>query len=77
MTKFTNGRVFLLRTAPGRVDLEAELFAFPGSRRDDFVDALSQALSYKHAPPYLWTPKALENYDKLMFDLALSGFGRR
>ena len=74
MAKFTNSQVFLLKTAPGRADLETELFSFPGGRRNDLVDALSQALSYKHVPPNLWTPTALENYDKVLYG---SGFGRR
>jgi hypothetical protein len=67
----------LLKTAPGRADLETELFNFPGGRRNDLVDALSQALSYKHVPPSLWTSEALENYERFLFGLACSGFGRR
>ena len=74
IAKFANGQVFLLKTAPGRADVETELFTFPGGRRNDLVDALSQALSYKHVPPNLWTPTALENYDKVLYG---SGFGRR
>ena len=70
MAKFANGQVFLLRTAPGRADLETELFSFPGGRRNDLVDALSQALSYKHVPPYLWSDEALKNYSNLMFHLS-------
>jgi phage terminase large subunit-like protein len=27
-------------------DLEAELFAFPGSRQDDQIDSISQALNH-------------------------------
>jgi predicted phage terminase large subunit-like protein len=30
MDKFINGQVFLLKNAPGRADLETELFSFPG-----------------------------------------------
>jgi predicted phage terminase large subunit-like protein len=77
IAKFANGQVFLLKTAPGRADLETELFNFPGGRRNDLVDALSQALSYKYVPPNLWTPEVLENYAKFQFGLASSGFGRR
>jgi len=76
IAKFRNGQVFLWKAAPGRADLEIELFSFPGGRRDDLVDALSQALSFKHVPPNLWTPKAVENYNNMLFGLALSGFGR-
>ena len=47
MAKFANAQVFLLKTAPGRADLETELFNFPGGRRNDLVDALSQALALR------------------------------
>ena len=72
IAKFKNGQVFLWKAAPGRGDLEIELFSFPGGRRDDFVDALSQALSYKHVPPNLWSDEALENYNNFVFQLALA-----
>jgi hypothetical protein len=61
--------VFLLKTSPGRADLETELFSFPGGRRNDLVDALSQALAYKHVP-LLLTPKAVENYGNFLSRLA-------
>ena len=70
--KFANAQVFLLKTAPGRADLETELFSFPGGRRNDLVDALSQALSYKHVP-CLWNDKAVENYGKLLSGLIARG----
>ena len=69
MSKFANGQVFLLKTAPGRAVLEDELFAFPSGRRNDLVDALTQALGYERVR-YLWTPKALDNYNRLLFSLA-------
>ena len=72
MAKFANAQVFLLKTAPGRADLETELFNFPGGRRNDLVDALSQALAYKHVP-CLWTEKAVENYGYFTSSLILSG----
>ena len=75
ISKFANGQVFLLKTAPGRGMLEDELFAFPGGRRNDLVDALTQGLGHKHVP-YLWTDKAVENYGNLLFGLMLNG-GRR
>jgi len=74
--KFTNGQVFLLRNAPGRMELETELFTFPAGKRNDLVDALSQALAYKHVS-YLWTDEALENYNKLLWTLAASAPRRR
>jgi predicted phage terminase large subunit-like protein len=72
ISKFANGQVFLLRSAPGRTELETELFTFPGGRRNDLVDALSQALAYENVP-YLWTDKVGENYGKLVSGLILSG----
>jgi predicted phage terminase large subunit-like protein len=42
--KFEAGQVFLPERALWLVDLEAELFAFPGSRHDDQCDSISQAL---------------------------------
>jgi predicted phage terminase large subunit-like protein len=74
--KFTNGQVFLLKNAPGRMELETELFTFPAGKRNDLVDALSQALAYKHVS-YLWTDEALENYNKLLWTLAASAPRRR
>ena len=47
MSKFTNGQVILLKSAPGRAEFENELFGFPGYYRNDLVDALSQGLDYK------------------------------
>jgi predicted phage terminase large subunit-like protein len=72
MSKFTNGQVIVLRSAPGRADLETELFAFPGGHRDDLVDALTQALDYKHVR-YVLNDTVNENYANLIATLALSG----
>jgi predicted phage terminase large subunit-like protein len=71
MSKFTNGQVIVLRSAPGRADLETELFAFPGGHRDDLVDALTQALDYKHVR-YVLNDTVNENYANLIATLALS-----
>jgi predicted phage terminase large subunit-like protein len=43
--KFEAGNVLLPESAPWLADLEAELFAFPGSRYDDQCDSISQALN--------------------------------
>jgi predicted phage terminase large subunit-like protein len=75
ISKFANGQVFLLKTAPGRGMLEDELFAFPGGQRNDLVDALTQGLGYKHVP-HLWTDKQVENYGNLLFGLMPYGIGR-
>jgi predicted phage terminase large subunit-like protein len=72
ISKFINGQVFLWKGAPGRADLETELFTFPGGQHDDLVDALSQALAYKHVRG-IWTDKAFENYNNLLCSLAFSG----
>jgi len=41
---FEARQVHLPERAPWLAELEAELFAFPGSRNDDQVDSISQAL---------------------------------
>ena len=46
--KFEAGQVFLPERAPWLPDLDAELFAFPGSRHDDQCDSISQALIDKN-----------------------------
>ena len=69
ISKFANAQVFLLKTSPGRADLETELFSFPGGRRNDLVDALSQGLAYEHVPRLL-TPKAVKNYGNFLSRLA-------
>ncbi len=43
--KFEAGNVYLPEQAPWLADLEAELFAFPGSRHDDQCDSISQVLN--------------------------------
>ena len=50
--KFEAGQVFLPERASWLPDLEAELFALPGSRHDDQCDSISQALLTKISP--LW-----------------------
>jgi predicted phage terminase large subunit-like protein len=45
-TKFENGFVHLPERAAWLAALEDELFAFPGSRHDDQVDSISQALKH-------------------------------
>jgi predicted phage terminase large subunit-like protein len=76
ISKFVNGQVILLRSAPGRAELETELFAFPGGRRNDLVDALSQALAHKSVP-FLLNDVVLENYGRLISGLRAYGMGSR
>ncbi len=44
--RFEAGQVYLPTRAPWLADLEAELFSFPGSRHDDQIDSISQALNH-------------------------------
>jgi predicted phage terminase large subunit-like protein len=74
--KVENGRLLLPRSAAWLQNLEAELFAFPGSPNDDQVDALAQALAYEITQSR-WTNKSLDGYVKLMEGLAFDrAFGR-
>jgi predicted phage terminase large subunit-like protein len=45
--KFEAGQVVLPVRAPWLATFEAELFAFPGSKHDDQIDSVSQALGYE------------------------------
>ena len=44
--RFEAGQVYFPERAPWLAELEAELFAFPGSRHDDQVDSISQAINH-------------------------------
>lgn len=46
--QFEAGQILLPERAPWLADLEAELFAFPGSRHDDQCDSISQAVLDKN-----------------------------
>jgi predicted phage terminase large subunit-like protein len=74
--KFESGQVLFPCEAPWLHALEEELFAFPGSRHDDQVDSISQALAYeiKLSP---WTAKSVAGYAAFADGLAMdSYFGR-
>ena len=49
--KFEGGRVLLPKKAPWLSELEHELCSFPGSRHDDQVDSMVQALAYDNHGP--------------------------
>ena len=49
--KFEARQVHLPERASWLPDLEAELFSFPGSRHDDQIDSISQALNHDNS---LW-----------------------
>src|SRR5581483_893765 len=44
--RFEAGQVYFPERASWLAELEAELFAFPGSRHDDQVDSISQAINH-------------------------------
>jgi predicted phage terminase large subunit-like protein len=48
---FEAGQVHFPERASWLPDLEAELFSFPGSRHDDQVDSISQALNHARESP--------------------------
>ena len=76
MSKFANGQVFLLKTAPGLADLVSELLSFPAGQRNDMVDALTQALGYK-CVHHIWTDEMVENYGRVLSTLNLMQTRRR
>jgi predicted phage terminase large subunit-like protein len=51
---FEAGQVHFPERASWLADLEAELFAFPGSRYDDQVDSISQALNHGKSSLRVW-----------------------
>ena len=71
--KFESGRVFFPHRAPWLEDLEAELFAFPGSRHDDQVDSISQALAHR-IDRFLWDAKSLEGLGKFIERMAMDHY---
>jgi phage terminase large subunit-like protein len=52
--KVEAGQVLLPERATWLPDLEAELFAFPGSRHDDQCDSISQALLDQNTSFLAW-----------------------
>jgi len=54
---FETGQVHLPKSASWLPDLEAELFAFPGSRHDDQCDSISQALGNSRNSAWLYISK--------------------
>jgi predicted phage terminase large subunit-like protein len=52
--KFEAKQVYFPERASWLAELEAELFAFPGSKFDDQVDSISQALNNGHTTLWTW-----------------------
>jgi predicted phage terminase large subunit-like protein len=53
--KFEARQVHFPERASWLQELEAELISFPGSRRDDQIDSISQALNHDKSPLWTWT----------------------
>jgi len=63
--KFEAKQVYFPERASWLAELEAELFAFPGSRHDDQVDSISQALNNGHTTLWGWVKLGQSNIDFL------------
>jgi predicted phage terminase large subunit-like protein len=71
--KFESGQVFFPNRAPWLEDLETELFAFPGSRHDDQVDSISQALG-DEIRRSVWDAKSVEGLGKFVEAVAMDRY---
>ena len=76
--KFKNGTILLPKQAPWLRDFEEELCAFPHSRHDDQVDALSQALAQPMPKGYvMWSDEHTKNLNEALATIAFHNFLRR
>lgn len=73
--KFAGGHVLFPTRAPWLENLEAELFAFPGSRFDDQVDSISQALGHQ-IQVSSWNAKSAAGFSKFVEGLAMEQYWR-
>jgi predicted phage terminase large subunit-like protein len=71
--KFAAGKVYFPQQALWLEELEAELFAFPGSRHDDQVDSISQALGYQINRAF-WDEKSIEGLGRLTAALEMDRY---
>jgi predicted phage terminase large subunit-like protein len=63
---FEAGQIYFPQRASWLPELEAELFTFPGSRHDDQVDSISQAINYtKSSNVWIWRRFARANIQML------------
>jgi predicted phage terminase large subunit-like protein len=74
--KFASGQVFFPHRASWLEDLEAELYAFPGSRHDDQVDSISQALGHQIRAS-MWNEKTNEGFRKFVEGMAMDQYWGR
>jgi hypothetical protein len=74
--KFASGQVFFPHEAPWLDELEAELFAFPGSCHDDQIDSISQLLGHP-IQAVLWSDKSLEGLSRLVEGMAIDQYWGR
>lgn len=63
--KFEAKQVYLPERAAWLAELEAELFSFPGSRYDDQINSISQALNNGHTTLWSWIQWSKINVDAL------------
>jgi predicted phage terminase large subunit-like protein len=73
--KFASGQVLFPNRAPWLEHMEAELFAFPGSRYYDQVDSVSQALGHQ-IQVSSWNAKSAAGFSKLVEGLAMEQYWR-
>jgi predicted phage terminase large subunit-like protein len=78
LEKFKSGTILLPKQASWLANFEDELFAFPDSRYDDQVDALSQGLAQPEDEGYVWwTDKHTENFNNMLATIAFRKLIRR
>ena len=76
--KFKNGTILLPKQAPWLRDFEEELCAFPHSRHDDQIDALSQALAQPMPKGHLmWSDEHTKNLNEALATIAFHNWIRR
>jgi predicted phage terminase large subunit-like protein len=63
--KFEAKQVYLPERASWLVELEGELFAFPGSKYDDQIDSISQALNNGHTTLWSWVKLGQSKFEML------------
>jgi predicted phage terminase large subunit-like protein len=76
--KFKDGTIRLPQQAPWLRDFEDELCAFPHSRHDDQIDALSQALAHPMPQGHvMWSDEHTKNFNEVLATIAFHNWIRR